>query len=469
MLASAARGSGDAAGNLDVLMRTADNLYVRKQYADAIAAYADAARTAEGAGDSATALVLWKKAAAVQQVQSQPSAAADLLAAATVRLWEAEGAAEAHLSAILLAARATSADAQHLPQYISLMAQHIERWPERATANQVRVWQGKLMEHRQNWEGAVRAYTGMTEATAAQKLAAVEGAARAYEPLIATADDQADKAQLAGEALQYFAAATGDASQHVELIAVYQVAAMQLAKFELQYRTPVDYRRVEQTLTQVLKIQGASPTVRREAKSLLIVALAAQPTRRAEALRQLRELGSSNPTELLSLLDQLSQLSDAFNQASRREIAVLILEVCETLLQPGNQLSATGRDQIQQRQATALVSAGRQQEALGILSGLASRHARDASIQEAYAQLLVESKDRTSLTKALERWRWLSQRTRPETARWWRAKYNVALAHYRLGDNEQASKVIRYAQATGAGEPDAKLAKEIDELLRLTM
>ena len=63
LLAAAARG-GNVGGNMSVLLRTADNLYVRKQFAEAIKAYADAATAAEAAGDSGTALAIWKKAAA---------------------------------------------------------------------------------------------------------------------------------------------------------------------------------------------------------------------------------------------------------------------------------------------------------------------------------------------------------------------------------------------------------------------
>jgi hypothetical protein len=65
-------------------------------------------------------LELWKKAAAVHQQQQQPAAAADLLAPATVRLYETAGAAEAHVSAILLAARAAADDPTQLDKYLAL-------------------------------------------------------------------------------------------------------------------------------------------------------------------------------------------------------------------------------------------------------------------------------------------------------------------------------------------------------------
>jgi len=165
------------------------------------------------------------------------------------------------------------------------------------------------------------------------------------------------------------------------------------------------------------------------------------------------------------LLDQLSKLSEGFNESSRREIAALVLEVSESLLKQDAALRDAQRDAIQRRRADALVNAGRRQEALALMAELASRHPRDAAVQQSYAELLLESEDRTSLTLALEKWRSISQRSRPGTELWWRAKYSIALAHYRLGDAREAAKVLRYAQVTGAGTPREKLAESIDALL----
>ena len=465
LLAAAARGGG-VSGNMAVLLRTADNLYVRKQYAEAIEAYADAARAAEAGGDAATALTIWKKAAAVHQQQMQPAEAARLLAGAATRLRETAGAAEAHRSAILLAVKSVSADAANLALYESLLAAHLETWPESATSNQVRLWQGKLLEHRREWDAAATAYAGLTSATADQYLAAIAGSARSYAARIEAAADNAAKEALAREALNYFASTLQTASGRADLTAVYPAAAVQLARFELRYLARPDYRRVEQTMSRALSVDNVAAGIQQQAESLLIVALAAQPTRRGEALQRLRQLGDSKPDQMLSLLDQLSKLSAGFNQASRREIAALVLEVSDTLLKQAGTLSDDQRDAIERRRADALVNAGRQQEAAALLATLAKRHPRDAAIQEAYAELLLDASDRTSLTLALEKWRFISSRSRPATERWWRAKYNIALAHDRLGNKADARKVLLYAQATGSGKPSEKLAKEIEALLK---
>ena len=467
LLAAAARG-GNADGNMSVLLRTADNLYVRKQYAEAIKAYADAARAAEAAGETTTALSIWKKAAAVHQQQMQPAIAAALLADAAVRLRDDGTSAEAHRAAILLAARAASAEAANLTLYESLMAQHLDHWPAAATANGVRLWQGKLAEHRREFDAASVAYTGVAGATADQLLAAVAGTARVYAARIEAADEKPAKEQLATEALNYFANVVQASSARSDLSPVYQAAAVAQARFELQYLARPDYRRVEQTVGRALAGDNVSPDVAREAESLLIVALAAQPARRGEALQRLRRLGNTQPEQMLSLLDQLSKLSAGFNEASRREIAALVLEVSDSLLGQNATLSEAQRDAVQRRRADALINAGRGQEATSLLADLAKRHPRDATIQEAYAKQLVTSNDRQSLTLALEKWRFISKHTRPATERWWRAKYSIALAHYRLGDSTEAAKLLRYAQATGAGEPSEKLAGEIEALLKQT-
>ena len=124
---------------------------------------------------------------------------------------------------------------------------------------------------------------------------------------------------------------------------VYQAAAVAQARFELQYLARPDYRRVEQTLSRALASDNIAADLGQQAESLLVVALAAQPTRRGEALGRLRQLGEGQPEQMLSLLDQLSKLSAGFNEASRREIAALVLEVSDSLLKQNAALSESQR------------------------------------------------------------------------------------------------------------------------------
>ena len=88
------------------------------------------------------------------------------------------------------------------------------------------------------------------------------------------------------------------------------------------------------------------------------------------------------------------------------------------------------------------------QSALAALAALAREHPHQATVQVAYAEQLLASENREQLQLALDQWRRVASKTPPRAARWFRAKYAVALAQFKLGDKQAAAKLIRYLQAT---------------------
>ncbi|HND50997.1 MAG TPA: hypothetical protein PLV92_01320, partial [Pirellulaceae bacterium] len=91
-------GTGGPA-SADVLVRTADRLFLDKQYDEALAAYDQAAEKARTARDEATAFTIAYRAALVQQQREQHDSAADRLHALAMSQPRHKQAAEAHLSA----------------------------------------------------------------------------------------------------------------------------------------------------------------------------------------------------------------------------------------------------------------------------------------------------------------------------------------------------------------------------------
>ncbi len=96
--------------------------------------------------------------------------------------------------------------------------------------------------------------------------------------------------------------------------------------------------------------------------------------------------------------------------------------------------------------ARALRDAGRGAESLQSYARLAQDYPNDGTIQEEYAQLLSEAGDRATLETALAQWRQVEQRSPAASDRWFRAKYAIALLHYRLGNPQQAKKIITLLQ-----------------------
>ena len=63
------------------------------------------------------------------------------------------------------------------------------------------------------------------------------------------------------------------------------------------------------------------------------------------------------------------------------------------------------------------------------------------------AQLLVSSEEQEKwLKQARAKWHRIERRSKPASARWFRAKYFQALANERLGNKQQAAKITRLLQ-----------------------
>ena len=102
-----------------------------------------------------------------------------------------------------------------------------------------------------------------------------------------------------------------------------------------------------------------------------------------------------------------------------------------------------------------------------LFARLAKDHPSNATIQEVYARFLLDGADESSWQQSLDQWRRVALRTRPRTAAWFRAKYSVALAQFKLSDKAGAAKLIRYLQATEELQQSG-LEQEFTDLLKRT-
>ena len=70
------------------------------------------------------------------------------------------------------------------------------------------------------------------------------------------------------------------------------------------------------------------------------------------------------------------------------------------------------------------------------------------------------------MERALAQWRVVAQGSRPQTERWFRAKYEVAHLNFRLGDKAQAAQLIKYLEVTPPGLDATPLKRQFLELLQ---
>jgi hypothetical protein len=80
---------------------------------------------------------------------------------------------------------------------------------------------------------------------------------------------------------------------------------------------------------------------------------------------------------------------------------------------------------------------------------------------------LLTTADKAPLQLALDQWRRIAARTKARTPRWFKAKYSVALAQYKLGDKKSARQLLDYTLQTPPGLDGTGWQGKFEELLKL--
>jgi hypothetical protein len=219
-----------------------------------------------------------------------------------------------------------------------------------------------------------------------------------------------------------------------------------LARIHLRYLKS-NSDQVEQLLRAGIENAEDAAVWRNAARSLLVLALLKKPNGQRESQQLLAEIGDTSTDQLLELLAGIEHAAaDAPELAA--SIGTLERDIADRLLRADQRLEPGQQLRVSMVRAAALVKLGDTVGALNAYAALAGKHPNRAAVQVAYAEQLLLSEDREPLRLALSRWRVVASKTRPRTPRWFRAKYSVALAHFKLGDKLAAAKLIRYLEAT---------------------
>ena len=465
LVRSAAGGRGDA--NLEILARTADNFYLKGQFDEAVAAYDKAASLAEG-DNPGLRFELAYKAALVLQQRRQFADAGRRLRVLSLAAKSHAKASDAHLLAAWNLAQAARDELQLLSQYGELLVEHVTTWPRAATANQARVWLGAFQESQQAWRRAIDAYQG-TEFSSPHFDAAVKSLGpcwlRHLAEIKSSGQPHERDAELAARWFEKVCPAP-DASPRPTWTATQQAAALSAARIRLQFTSDGGVAAERILRAALAGSADAAEAWIAAAQSLLVVALAGQANRLDDAQQVLREIAGGSHERLLETLEGLTGLADAATPDVRGSLAKLQLATADMLGPQRDRLSPPERLRLEIIRAAALAAAGRCSEALSAYQKLAQANPNDARAQEAYAELLLTGDDNASWRQALDQWRKIASRSPPRSPRWWRAKYSVALAQFKLGEKQPAAQLIRYLQETPPGLDETELRPKFLELLK---
>jgi tetratricopeptide (TPR) repeat protein len=352
---------------------------------------------------------------------------------------------------------------QAVDEYLSLLGEHIGHWPAGATADTTRSWLGRLYQQQRLWPKALEAYQAVSPRYPDQHELLLH-VALCYDAQLAASPEGEMDAQLQ-RARQWFdnrARSLREANAGRWNDEARQAAGL-AARFRLLY-PPTDYVAAEALLHEA-RSDSEQRSGREAVSALLVVALAGRE-KYEEALVCAQHLSSHEPAALVEVLRGLRIVSDLDPRPSGK-LAPLQLHVARLLEPHRVQITAAGLYELRSATADACGATSRRDEALDIYRQLAADHPDNARVQRRYAEVLLDGADTASHVAALRQWRVVMRRTPPRTLDWLRAKYGVALAHYKLGHSELAREVLLATQRLDpdlGGEPMRQQFRQLLEL-----
>jgi len=469
LLAGGVKATGGAE-DLTLLTRAAESFFRSGEIEEALATYDRLAEQAAAAERDDQAFDAGYTAAAIEQDRERHAQAAKRFRRLALSTPRHPKAGESHLLALYNTSQATPTDHVTSDEYRSLLNEHLATWPESASANQARVWLGRLHESEHRWADAIAVYQGVAP-DHPQYVETVEATLRCFRRQLAQkAAAGPAVAQDAGEAARYFVRLISGADDKLpeRWSQAERLAAIGAAELWLSY-TNDHFDQAERLLTASLQDADDAPEAwRSTAAGLLVFAVAGQG-RRERARRLLDEMAESTPEQLLLLVEGFGRMAAGSTPAGRRELADLELRAGDLLRARRGGLDEAARKRLDLTLIDALAATGRRDEALSAADKLAHEFPRDGRIQETLAQLLLDGTTESDWRAALDQWHAVEVKCKPGGERWFRSVYSQALAQHRLGKSDQAAKLIRLTQglhpALGGPKMKAKfleLSKKCD-------
>ncbi|MHB8898977.1 MAG: tetratricopeptide repeat protein [Thermoguttaceae bacterium] len=468
LLVASSLKSSPGGGSVEMWAHAAESAYLGGQFDEALTTYDEAATLARQQNDAERAFQYAFLAATIERQRGRHAEAlARYRTLANGHAGNAQ-AAEAHRLAIQESAvlAQTGADGT-FEAYVDLLGEHLQHWPTGATADSARWQLARVRQSESKWGEAIALYQQIAPDSARFPEAA-EAVARCYRGRLEQARGAGEAvAPIAAEAARWFEtlflSADGRPPQRWSPLA--QQAVLDAAEFWL-LDTAQGFDRAESILVAALRGASDAPeTWQSAAQSLRVGALAGQG-RRPEAAAVLEQVSGGSTDRLLGVLDSLARLGGDADPAVRAELARLQLETVELVRGQAGQLSAEQKLTLEQLSARALRDAGQTAAALAAYEQLAAQHPDEGDVQEELAAMLAQAEDRRSAQRALDLWRNVETRSAEASPRWFRAKYSIALLHCRLGNPEQARKMIALLQLLHPEMGGREMKAQFEALLK---
>jgi tetratricopeptide (TPR) repeat protein len=445
LLAASVAGGGGAQ-SYATLAFSAAGYYRGGELAKAIAAFDEAAEKARAEKLPEKATEAAYSAATIEKERGNYAEAKKRYEQLAVAAPDAPQAAAAHLMAAYCAGQIAQMEKPpQLDEYQRLLREHVQKWPTSETASQAYSWLGRLAEHERKWAEAIELLSKV-KASDPQYGEAVEAIGRSYEAWLAQVRAAGkDTRPLADQSLAALEKASGAAAKRgAKPDAGTRAATTAAARIWLT-EMPNGALPAERILTSAIQADSQAPaTWKFEALRWLVPALALQG-KGGQADAIVDELADSR--QQLTLLDALATVRRSQKDPDARlKLAQLELDVQTQLLEQPGELDSDALRGVRRSYARTLAETGRRRQGLEALEQLAREFPRDGQTYEDLATLLAEG-NQADQEAAIATWSDVARKSRPGTARWFRAHAGLAAVQLKLGKRAAARATIEHVRA----------------------
>ncbi len=429
-------------GNLGLLARQAQTLARQGKLQQALAVYDQAAREAQQQNQPDEAFLMAFTAASLVHRGNDHQQAWQRFKQAALMTPDHPRAPEAHLLAIFHAWKLVQGQKLPLEQFVSLLHEHLRRWPQAPTAAQVRITLGKLLLHQKKWQEALEVLKQI-DPSDDRFPQALELIHQGYRQRL-QGTDSTTRAQLAREAaLWYEQVLLGPARQWpLRWSPVHQQAAWRAACWWL---TPPSrqWQRAAEILQQALADSQITPRNRNRHALWLVLASVLQQKSPMDQAAQWAEKASVE--DRLEVVVQMDAWGRRLPPQQRSQLAPWQKRLAEGLLASG-ELAPEARAGLEPVLARALLWLGRWQQAVDRFRRLHREHPRRRDFHLALAEALLRSGRRELVQESLTHWRLLQRRSRSGSPEWFQAKYHLAEAYLLLGQPDRARRIVEVTE-----------------------
>ncbi len=486
---------------LDSMMQTARTDYAAGRIESALSQYALSETAAKKGGMTDLAMELGFTRASILLDQKQFETAASDFFRLAAEYSRQERAPNAHLLGVYSLGRLfdEKKTQQRREAYTDAIDRHLKDFSGQPTVNEARFLKAQLEEQRLQATQALLIYL-QVETGHARADDAMSGAARCYETILQRLNERhlpiAEFQREAIERLSDFLSIHRDSTESWTVstaeIALRLAAILLMGPSEIspivdaatprvtgpQVGISSRCRQAEHWLTRVsafVSQHGSDVSTAKAMKAfqqrttpLLIVALTGMGNT-ADAERLLSEK-SVSPVQMLDIVEKLNWFVAATTDEERNRITALQRLVIEQLDRRRDELSQDQHQLLDQCLIRVYAATGQIGKTLELAKRLSEKSAKDVDKQREIAQLLSGLQNTEAAALMKQSWRRVESLTKPGSLEWLTARKEILQACVRLGQLEEARKLIQVTKVLYpelGGEPLKAQFEAIERDLRV--